>query len=102
MNGSKATTPTRLSFSMTAGKPFTGMMGGNALLDRHQHSSTTCRAKSPDASGGAERHQRAGDKWRRALCLPSNLIELWNVETSPAKYNGLRFTQLQAQPEVLP
>ncbi|MFN0108404.1 MAG: type II toxin-antitoxin system VapC family toxin [Blastocatellia bacterium] len=36
------------------------------------------------------------------LCvLPQNLIELWNVATRPAKYNGLGFTQLQTQAEVL-
>jgi len=35
------------------------------------------------------------------LCVfPQNLIELWNVATRPAKYNGLGFTQLQAQAEV--
>ena len=35
------------------------------------------------------------------LCVfPQNLIELWNVTTRPAKYNGLGFTQLQTQSEV--
>ena len=35
------------------------------------------------------------------LCVfPQNLIELWNVATRPAKYNGLGFTQLQTQSEV--
>lgn len=35
------------------------------------------------------------------LCIfPQNLIEFWNVVTRPAEYNGLGFTQLQAQIEV--
>lgn len=35
------------------------------------------------------------------LCVfPQNLIELWNVATRPAQYNGLGFTQSQAQAEI--
>lgn len=32
--------------------------------------------------------------------IPQNIIEFWNVATRPAKYNGLGFTQLQAQAET--
>lgn len=32
--------------------------------------------------------------------IPQNIIEFWNVATRPAKYNGLGFTQLQAQAEI--
>lgn len=35
------------------------------------------------------------------LCVfPQNLIELWNVATRPTQYNGLGFSQSQAQAEV--